>query len=124
MPATMENRIINETSRINEMKKLRNEGYSNAEIAKQMNISHGSVLRRIGYQPKHTTSSNLKIGHAIRKQKIALKSSARTDYQNKAKLIAEYNKKVNQLLIQAKELTDILAKLPKDLNVQPLEIKF
>ncbi len=124
MPANMETRIINETNRINEMRKLRSEGYSNADIAKRMSISHGSVLRRIGRQPKHTTSSNLKIGHTIHNQRLALKSSARTDYQNKAKLISEYNKKVNQLLLQAKELTDILAKLPKDLDVQPLEIKF
>lgn len=121
--AYLENKFISESNRIVEMKALRSEGYSNADIAKKLGMSYNAVLRRIGYQPTRTTKANHKIGCTVYQEKRALKSESRKDYQSKAKLISEYNQKVNQLLAQAKELTEILSKLPKDLDVQPLEVK-
>ena len=109
--------LKNET--ITKMKALRHAGYSNVEIAKKVGVSYQTVLHKIGKQPKRITSSNCKIGKTIQKQKETLKVDARTEYQQKAKMISEYNR---EIILQLDKWARTLMQLPRDMDEIPINL--
>lgn len=73
------------------MKELREQGFSNVEIAKKVGRSQHTVFRKIGKQDEELTYQNRVFGQKIRAQKNA----ARKLYVVNKKVV-EYNKKVEK----------------------------
>lgn len=100
-----------EISRMNE---LREEGYSNIEIAKKIGRSQSSVLRTIGAQPKEMSEKNRVMARKIDAQKNA----ARKQYViNKS--IEDYNKTVDEV----RAVEEHLEKLKQDLTIKEMIAK-
>ena len=82
------------------MMQLREEGYSNMEIAQKIGRHYNTVLLAIGYQPEEMTKKNHMMGQKIRAQKNA----SRKQYVVNEK-VTEYNRKVEECKQKQIELT-------------------
>lgn len=91
------------------MEHLRENGYSNAEIAKKTGRSTVAVWGRIGRQPDEMTKQNRVLGLKV----YAQKNAARKQYVIN-KPIIEYNKALNEVKVAAEHLE----KLQQDLTVK------
>ena len=91
------------------MLSLRDEGYSNKEIAEKIGRDYTTVLKTIGYQSKELTKKNQMLGKRICAQKNALRKQFVTN-----KKISEYNKKVAEFKEKQNELELLRTEISKD----------
>ena len=90
----------------NRMIELREQGFSNEEIAKKIGRVRETVRRTIGSQPEEMTRKNRVMGHKI----IAQKNAARKQYVID-KSVNEYN----QLVEEVRSVEAHLSKIKQDL---------
>lgn len=105
----------NRDEETNAMRKLRTQGYSNAQIAAKCGVCHETVINRIGVEPENITAANKKLSGKIIKAKNQLR--IRIANEN---MVREYNAKVEafnvvaeKLLAQYKELVAMKSKANK-----------
>lgn len=91
--------FLSRDAEIARMRQLRAEGYTNAEIARKLGRSYGTVYNTIGKQDAAMTKMSVQMAGAARAQKSAVRAAY---VRNKP--IAAYNAKVQ-------ELTDLRAKV-------------
>ena len=84
------------------MRQLRDEGYSNKEIAQKLGRDYRTVLHALGYQPEGITKKNKQIGQKIRAQK----SASRKQYVVNEQVTA-YNRKIDECKKKRAELAEL-----------------
>lgn len=90
---------------------LREQGHSNAEIARRCGVTVTTVRARIGNQPKALSAANRKLADTVRAEKSRIKR----DFVAK-KTVEEYNQKVvalNAKMLEVKQLTCDLRSMRK-----------
>lgn len=90
---------------------LREQGHSNAEIARRCGVTVTTVRARIGNQPKALSAANRKLAGTVRAEKSRIKR----DFVAK-KTVEEYNQKVvalNAKMLEVKQLTCDLRSMRK-----------
>ena len=84
------------------MLQLREDGYSNMEIAQKIGRHYKTVLLAIGYQPDGITKKNKVMGQKIRAQKNASRKQYVVNEQ-----VTEYNRKVDECEKKRVELKEL-----------------
>ena len=100
-------------SRANEtgtMQKLRNEGFSNEEIAHRCGVTVTTVIKRIGVQPQFITDAHKKLAGKM----MTAKREIRYAYMQQHQTVVHYNKmteELNNKLVEAVKMAEKLASM-------------
>lgn len=98
------------TSETETMRKLRNEGYSNEEIAHRCGVTITTVIKRIGVQPQFITDAHKKLAGKM----MTAKREIRYAYMQQHQTVVHYNKmteELNNKLMEAVKIAEQLASM-------------